>query len=456
MRMRIGFVIGLFACFLLNAVSFDSAAQAVANETQDALSRYQIGYSEYRTNLPGGRRANMDTMRACVVNADGSGRRELAAELIGNSHTLNQFGGWSPDGRTAIIQNSYETPENAAWEEENKQFRQTEGYLVDCYLLDMATGKTTNVSATERVSNYNPGVSYWPGNPNKLLGSALIGGVNHPLSMDLDGRNKVDLTGNSAAYTYGAQVSPDGRRIAYHADYQVYIANADGSNPLHINTENGFNFMPKWLPDGQWLAFLSGPSDSGSNPYLVASDGTGLRRLADRNGYSGSVPLLDVYDFHGGASDLPVWAPDGSCLYYTATVGESVELMRVTLDGAVTQLTQSTISGTLNYMPTPSPDGKWLMFGSNSSGSRQLYVMPAEGGAAHAVTNVQPGYAAMYGRWNPVPIPEPSSWGILTTGSLVTTLSGRSLCCQAWNNRANPRKMAVTLVKERTGCDYSP
>lgn len=45
------------------------------------------------------------------------------------------------------------------------------------------------------------------------------------------------------------------------------------------------------------------------------------------------------------------------------------------------------------------------MFGSNSSGTRQLYVMSAEGGPARAITNVPPGYGAMFGRWSPVPIP---------------------------------------------------
>jgi TolB protein len=435
MRMRIGFAVGVFTCFLLGSVGFDSVGRAVASEANNALSQYQIGYSEYRTNLPGGRRANEATTRAYVINADGSGRRELVPELIRNAYTGNQFVGWSPDGRTAILCNGYESPENAAWEEAHKQFRQTEGYLVDCYLLDMATGKATNVSAPERASNLNPGVSYWPGNPNKLQGDALIGGVNHPLSMNVDGTNKVDLIGKSTSYTYGTQVSLDGKRIAYHADYQVYIAKADGSNPRHIKTGNGFNFMPKWLPDGKWLAFLSGPSNTNSNPYLVAADGTGLRKLADRNGYGGAVPLFDVYDFHGGASDLPAWAPDGSCLYYTAKVRESVELMRVTLDGTVTQLTQSTNPGTLNYWPTPSPDGQWIMFGSNSSGTRQLYVMPAEGGPAHAITNVPPGYGAKYGRWNPVITPEPSSCALMTTGGLVGGFLWRHRFCQAWQNR---------------------
>ena len=40
-----------------------------------------IGYSEFRTDLPGGRYVNEATRRAVVVKADGTGRRTLAEEL---------------------------------------------------------------------------------------------------------------------------------------------------------------------------------------------------------------------------------------------------------------------------------------------------------------------------------------------------------------------------------------
>lgn len=418
------------ACFLLGSIGSDSVARAVADETSAALSHYQIGYVEYRTNLPGGRHANWATMRAYVINADGSGRREVAPELIRDQDTWTQFDGWSPDGRTAIISNGWESPENAAWEEANGTFRMTEGWLYDMNLVDLASGQATNVSAPERMSNYNGGLRFWPGNPNKLLGAALIDGVNHPISMDLDGRNKQDLTAGSSSFTYGTQVSPDGTRITYHSDYQVYIANADGSNPQHIETGNNFNFMPKWSPDGQWLMFLSGEHYNCS-PYLVRADGTGLRQLADRNEYEGVVPIIDMPDFHGGSSDWPLWSPDGTRIYYTALVDKSVELMQVMLDGTTKQLTRSAEPGTLNYLPTPSPDGKWLLYGSNAGGTRQLYVMPADGGPATQVTNVEPGSGAMFGLWNPVLAPEPSSTALMVTGAGGTVLLWRGRHCHA-------------------------
>ena len=60
-------------------------------------------------------------------------------------------------------------------------------------------------------------------------------------------------------------------------------------------------------------------------------------------------------------------------VYYTAQLGGSVELMRVTLEGTVTRLTHSK-PGVRHYHPAASPCGNWLLFGSDRSGSMQLYV----------------------------------------------------------------------------------
>lgn len=426
-------LICFLVCCLLSPVC---VAPAIADEPQNPLSKYLIGYTEMRTDLPGERHANVSTMRAYAIHADGTDRREMVPELIRDENTWNQFAGWSPDGRTAILGNGYNTPENAAWEEANQTFRMTEGWLYDMHLVDMATGQATNVSTPERMSNYNSALSYWPGNNNKLLSSALIDGKNHPVSMNLDGTNKVDLNGGSTGFTYGIHVSPDGTQIAYHKDYQIYIADADGSNAMHIDTENNFNFNPQWSPAGQSVMFLSGVHED-SSPYVVQSNGTGLRKVADRQGYIGTWPIMDVYDFHTGSSDWPAWSPDGEWIYYTAQFDTNVELMRATVDGATQQrLTNSTTPGTLNYLPSVSPDGQWVMYGSmggsDGGGLRQLYVMPAAGGMAVQITDVGVGSGAMFGYWNPVQLPEPSSMALLITGGCGGILFWRSRCCHAW------------------------
>ena len=138
-----------------------------------------------------------------------------------------------------------------------------------------------------------------------------------------------------------------------------------------------------------------------SNPYIVRRNGTGLRKLADLNGYQGWVLFLDVRDFHQGSSDIPVWSADGKSVYYTAKVGNNVELFQVPLDGKPRQLTKSA-PGTLHYHITPSADGRWRMYGSKRDGVRQLFVRDLTNGRENQLTNLKPGHAAMWPHWRPI------------------------------------------------------
>lgn len=357
-----------------------------------------IGYTEGRNDLPEGQFANWSTNRACVVRADGTGRRVVAEELASKEHSWTQFAGWSPDGGKAVVLSLWESPENAAWEREHRTFRMTEGWLVDSCLLDLATGQVENVTAVDRVSIYNTGLFYLPDGSGYGF-TPLIHGISKPYVMDRDGRNKRDVSGMGGGFAYGYSASPDGTRIAYHENYQVYVSGIDGSGKQRIETGNSFNFVPQWSPDGEWLLFVSGEHYD-CHPHVVKRDGTGLRKLADRGGYRGVVEKLKHPDFHSESSDVPVWSKDGKSVFYTAKVGESVELMRVTLEGKVDQLTRS-LAGVRHYHPSPSADGRWLLFGSDRSGVMQLYVSRADGSEAEAVTHVSAGSAAMHGHWQP-------------------------------------------------------
>jgi Tol biopolymer transport system component len=332
-------------------------------------------------------------MRAVVVNIDGTNRRPIARELAEQPDSWTQFAGWSPDGKTAIIVRGWESPTNAQWEEEHKQFRFTKGdWLVDSYLVDLASGKATDLTEVERVSHYNTGVFFIP-NTQSLGFTPLIDGNSKPFVMDRDGRNKRDVSGKGGGFAYGYSASPDGKRISFHENYQIYVANSDGSDKQHIATGNPFNFGPQWSPNGQWLLFLSGVHHH-SNPYIVRADGTGLRRLADLGGF------LDVADFHEGSSDLPVWSTDGASVFYTARVGLNVELFQTTLDGALTRLS-NTPAGTIHYHPQPSRDGKWLAYGSKREGIRQLFVMPLSDRSEIQITDLKRGEAAIWAHWQP-------------------------------------------------------
>ena len=361
-----------------------------------------IGYTRKRRDDPRGQFYNWLTSRACVVPAAGGGaERELAPALVDRPGAWTQFAGWSPDGQTAIVCQCWEDEATYQWEREHQTFRMTEGWLVDSWLVPLAPsgGAPRNVTAVERVSAYNTGLFYWPGDPARLGFQALIAGVSHPYSMAADGRHKRDLTCGPAAFTYGFTASADGQRIAYHKDYQVYLADADGSHATRVDTGHPFHFCPIWSPDGQWVLFLDG-THYDCQPTLVDRSGRGARKLADRRGHPGVIEMLVHPDFHSASSDTPVWAPDSRWVYYTARYDGALELCRVSLGGAVERLTRSA-PGVENHHPQVSPDGGWVLWTSDATGTKQLHVAGADGSDARPITCVPPGCMAAHGHWQP-------------------------------------------------------
>lgn len=368
------------------------------------LNEWWIGYTEGRNDLAEGQFANWSTQRACIVRANGSNRRDIAPELATQTNQWTQFAGWSPDGSEAIVLSLWEDPANALWEKEHKTFRMTEGWLVDSCLVNVQSGNTRNLTARDRVSIYNTGLFFLP-KGNGFGFTALIGGISKPFVMDLDGSLKRDVSGGGQGFSYGYSASPDGNRISYHEDYQVYISDVDGSNKRKIETGNPFNFAPQWSPDGKWLLFLSGEHYN-CHPTIVPADASKPIKLADRQGYRGVVEKLKSPDFHSESSDIPVWASDSKSVYYTAKFDTATELMRVTLpsdsssDPVIDRLTKSD-PNTRHYHPSPSPDGRWILFGSDRSGIMQLYIARADGSDVQAVTDVGAGRSAMHGFWRP-------------------------------------------------------
>ena len=221
--------------------------------------------------------------------------------------------------------------------------------------------------------------------------------------MDRDGTNKRDLTKDSKEFAYGFSASPDGRRIAYHKSYKVYVADADGSNAREIPDRPAVQLRPR---SGRRTANTC----CSSRVSTTTATRTSWRPTAPAcasspiaAGYRGVVEFLDVPDFHGGSSDIPAWSADGKSVFYTAKVGPSVELFRVSLDGQSERLTR-TPEGSLHYHPTPSPDGRWLAYGSKRDGVRQLYVMSLADRSERRLTELGKGHAAMWPHWQPRPM----------------------------------------------------
>ena len=83
-------------------------------------------------------------------------------------------------------------------------------------------------AAIDRVSFYCCGLFFWPERLLKLGFQAIIDGNSHPFRWTAaTGTNAISRKTRKSLPMDSA--SPDGRKIAYHKSYQVYVADADGS-----------------------------------------------------------------------------------------------------------------------------------------------------------------------------------------------------------------------------------
>ena len=104
--------------------------------------------------------------------------------------------------------------------------------------------------------------------------------------------------------------SPDGGKIAFiydsNANMEVYVSEADGSNPVNVSNSPGMDVWPAWRPDGKALAFMSnrnGPVDI----CTVNADGADLKCVTAESKKSAGRRWDDRF---------PVWRPDGRAIAY--------------------------------------------------------------------------------------------------------------------------------------------
>ena len=117
----------------------------------------------------------------------------------------------------------------------------------------------------------------------------------------------VRLTTREDADEVAADWSPDGTRIAFAVDLgergEIWLMDADGSNPRRIVSEQAGATAPSWSPDGSRIAYSAGSAD---DPFDVDI------WIADADG-SDAQDVIDA----GGDEWAPFWSPDGSTLLFT-------------------------------------------------------------------------------------------------------------------------------------------
>jgi Tol biopolymer transport system component len=256
------------------------------------------------------------------------------------------------------------------------------------------------------------------------------------MTMNVDGSNKTQVSKGGGRTTCG-YFYPDGQSILYastrlggpdcpprpsfergyvwpiYASYDIFRAAPDGSNLRQLTKTPGYDAEATIAPDGR-IAFTS-VRDGDMEIYSMNGDGTDVRRLTNRPGPDGGpwfspdgklivfrgraiADAKELGDFQsllkqelwrpttleifvmnrdgsnlqqvtrlGGANFAPAWHPDGKRLIFASNSrdpkGRNFDIFSVNLDGSGLQ--QITDNDTFDGFPMFSPDGKKLVFGSN-------------------------------------------------------------------------------------------
>lgn len=158
-----------------------------------------------------------------------------------------------------------------------------------------------------------------------------------------------------------AEWSPDGRRLAFSANGDIFVSNADGTGAKNITGTRAIEVSPTWSPDGSQIAFVSDRTGS-PQVYVMNSDGTGVRRISS-----------------GSYNTDPSWSPnpDVNRIAFVRVEGGEANIFTVNPDGSDEQ--RLTWASGRNENPSWSPDGHYIAFSSSRGGSRDIYIMYLNG-----------------------------------------------------------------------------
>ncbi|MFN0101735.1 MAG: protein kinase domain-containing protein, partial [Bryobacteraceae bacterium] len=195
---------------------------------------------------------------------------------------------------------------------------------------------------------------------------------------------------------YSPRFSPDGKRLAFSISdgkgSDIWVKELDADTPSRLSFLPGGNTQLVWTPDGKSIVFRS------SNPaapglYAIRSDGSGeAKRLTD-----GKAPAYP----HS-------FTPDGKHLAISQTGdGGSQDIFTVPVEadsgpgGPGLRLGQAELfvgRPFIESFPAFSPDGRWLAYQSQESGTAEVYVRPFPGPGGRRQVSTGGGGAPVWSR----------------------------------------------------------
>ena len=198
-------------------------------------------------------------------------------------------------------------------------------------------------------------IAFGPGIVVRVEGSSKRGQL---LRLDRRGGSRTELP-DGPGYS-SPRFSPDGHRIAFVAGQlggELWVSDRIGGSRQRLAIA-GRAIGPEWSRDGRRLLFgFIGPTSSSLDIYSIAADGSGS---AD------SLVTTPQTEFPVG------WAPDGALVFWRSTQNRGDIFYRDTA-GVEHPFAAAAPD---ERSPVLSPDGHWLVYVSDESGRREVYVRP--------------------------------------------------------------------------------
>jgi serine/threonine-protein kinase len=162
-------------------------------------------------------------------------------------------------------------------------------------------------------------------------------------------------------------LSPDGKQLAITNSPDgrigdIWIRQVDGGAAIKLTHDRIWNSGATWTPDGRSVTFSAA---AGKGTFdLLTQRADGSKEEA-------------VLVFHGRRVFVPRWSPDGKWLTFGVETinpaGGDIVGIRPGIDTAPVPLV-----ATRGYdgMQEVSPDGRWMVYGSDVTGRFEIYVIP--------------------------------------------------------------------------------
>jgi len=364
-----------------------------------------------------------------MMNADGSGLH--CFEFDEPNQATWQPSGFFSDGRRVLFL-SMEPRLDGPGKPFNEYYHKTPTHI---WIHDLISGSLTEIATRNRMAPfYTPQLLI---NDERILMQVVRNKVAQTFSMNLDGSDPQAFTRAGEGMPYGMNLSPDGKRVAYHiatSTYEIWTSDIDGGHRILVARHpDHLYFCPEWSPDGQWLAFQDclfrqDPGHDWSDLYLCRPDGSEHRLLTKDQ----SLWFAATYGYPGnrsGGSNVPVWTRDGKILcayrlpdskvawefqvkrpdldhfnrdYKPELARGGTEICRIdTRDGTLTRITHSN-PPTWDFRQSESPDGGQIIFcRANTGESPAIWVAGSDGRNPRMLTKGLNEHGADHPRWIP-------------------------------------------------------